>query len=90
MEKTLDDVANDALKLDNVTGYLCADNNGLCLASAGVADKELCPTLVRVSQLVSKLEENTKGPVVIGIDTDNYKIYLKQMGQTTTAIYKKY
>jgi len=58
--------------------------------ASGIADKALCPTLVRISKLASKLEENNKGSVVVGIDTDHYRIYAKQLGNTTTAIYKKY
>ncbi|KAI2798092.1 hypothetical protein BLOT_015134 [Blomia tropicalis] len=76
MEKALENVAAEALRNDRVTGYLCADNNGLCLAASGVADKAICPTLVRIAKLASKLDENKKDSMVLGVDTVGGKIYL--------------
>lgn len=55
-----------------------------------MGDKLLCPTLVRISKLAAKLDESKKDSMVLGIDTDSHKIFVKSHGQTTTAIYKKY
>ena len=63
--------------------------NSVLSQASGVADKAICPTLVRIAKLASKLDENKKDSMVLGVDTVGGKIYVRPHGQTTTAIYKK-
>src|SRR5699024_8296867 len=59
-------------------------------AASGVADKEFGPTMLRIAQKAAKLDESKKASLVIGVDTDQHQIYIKNHHNTTTAIYKRY
>ncbi|KAH9391369.1 hypothetical protein TYRP_006972 [Tyrophagus putrescentiae] len=91
MEKELEEVAGEAVKENGIIGYLAADSHGLCLTATGAADKGLSSTLVRISKHLAKLNDNeSENSMVLGIETDRYRVLAKTLGQTTTAVYKKY
>jgi len=86
MEKDLKEIANEALNNPKVCGYLCCDENGLCLTGSGDVNERSSGLLNAIAQLANKLDSNNSP--VICIDSDKRKILIKSKDSITTAIYK--
>ncbi|KFM77170.1 Hepatitis B virus X-interacting protein-like protein, partial [Stegodyphus mimosarum] len=84
MEKNLHKVLDDVLNKPGVTGVLCADGNGLCLASRGVVDCSASGSLVHLMQLSSKLEPS-KVPI-LRLQSDTKDILVQSEGGLTLAV----
>lgn len=84
MEKNLHKVLDDVMSKPCVTGVLCADENGLCLASKGSADSSTSGSLVNLMQLAMKLE-SPKVPIV-RLESESKDILVRSDGGFTLAI----
>jgi len=86
MEKQLKEISTEALTNQKVSGFLCVDQNGLCLTASGEANERSSGTVASIAELAQKLD-NSNSPV-ISIESDKKKILIKTVNQITTAIYK--
>ncbi|KAG8201972.1 hypothetical protein JTE90_027445 [Oedothorax gibbosus] len=84
MEKNLHKVLDDVVNKPGVTGVLCADENGLCLASKGTADRLTAGSLVNLMQYAKKLEPNAVP--VVALESESKEILVRTDGGFTLAI----
>lgn len=84
MEKNLHKALDDILAKPGVTGVLCADENGLCLASKGVIDSSSSGSLVHLMQLASKLEPS-RSPI-LRLESEAKDILVQSDGGLTLAV----
>lgn len=83
MEKNLHKVLDEVMNKPGVTGVLCADENGLCLASKGTADRLTSGSLVNLMQYAKKLEPAVP---VVALESESKEILLRTDGGFTLAI----
>lgn len=84
MEKNLHKVLDDLLSKPEVSGVLCADENGLCLASKGVIERTTSGSLVHLMQLASKLEPSNNP--ILRLESDAKDILVQSEGGLTLAV----
>ena len=84
MEKNLHQALDDILSKPGVSGVLCADENGLCLASKGSVDRSTSGSLVHLMQLASSLEPS-KSPI-LRLESDAKDILIQNEGGLTLAV----
>ncbi|CAG2161186.1 unnamed protein product [Oppiella nova] len=85
MEKQLKDISAEALNNDKVCGFLCVDNNGLCLTASGEANERSSGTVATIASLAQKLDSSNP---IVSIESDKRQILIKTTKDITTAIYK--
>ncbi|CAG2106616.1 unnamed protein product [Medioppia subpectinata] len=85
MEKELKEICGEALNSDKVCGFLCVDNNGLCLTACGDASEKSSGTVATIASLAQKLDSSNP---IVSIESDKRKILIKTTNEITTAIYK--
>lgn len=86
MESDLLAVSNYAVEQPGVTGYICVDNKGLCLATKGQVNQNMSGIIHQLTDLASKIEEPTKESPVIKVELDSYKILIHSHDSVTTAL----
>lgn len=89
MESELVEVADYAIKQPGVTGYLCIDSNGLCVAVKGQANEAMSGIVHQLAQLASKIDEpkSQKDVPVIRVDLESYRILIQNRDKFTTALF---
>lgn len=87
MEKQLEKCVDEIFATPTVTGVLCADNRGLCMAYKGVAAPKSAGVFTFLTKLAASLEPNNKPPV-IQLDGKKMQILIKNTEDITIAIYK--
>lgn len=100
MEEDILQVAKHAVKQPGVTGYICVDEDGLCLAAEGQASQSMSGIVHQLAELASKIEEPTRlmgsssksrathkneSPVV-RVDFEHYKMLIQSKESITTAL----
>lgn len=89
MESELLEVADLAVEQPGVNGYLCVDNDGLCVAVKGQANEAMSGIVHQLAQLASKIDEpkNQKDVPVIRVDLESYRILIQTREKFTTALF---
>jgi len=88
MERSLKELAREAVQHPKISGFLCVDSNGLCLASEGTANEKSSGIIATIASLAAKLEPNATKSPVISIESEKTKILIQSKDSITTAIYK--
>lgn len=78
------------LSSESKLGIIVADTNGLCLATDGCGDKNLAPTLLKIIQSASKLDETKQESMAIRIDCVDHYINVKHHNNVIAAVYNHY
>jgi len=91
MERNIQQLAKEAVEHPKISGFLCTDSQGFCLAAEGVANEKSSGIIATIASLAAKLEPASgttgKAPVIC-IESDGAKIVIQSKDQITTAIYK--
>lgn len=91
METNLLNVAEQASNQPGVAGYICVDNEGLCLAAKGQASQAMSGVIHQIAKLASKIEKpdekalSGSGPV-IRVDLERYKMLIQSQDSITTCL----
>lgn len=93
MESDILEVADYALEQPGVSGYICVDSNGLCLAAKGQAQQSMSGIIHQLATLASKIEEPSQNgnvtastnPPVIRVDLERHKLLIQSRDSITTA-----
>lgn len=85
MESEILGVAEDAVNQPGVTGYICIDENGLCIAAKGQASQTMSGIIKQFADLATKIED-TNEPPVIRVDMEQRKIVIQSRDSITTAL----
>jgi len=64
MERNLDRLLDELAQTPDVTGVLCADNQGLCLGDRGKSSN-LCGEIVALAKKASMLEPGGPAPTIL-------------------------
>ncbi|KAI0240148.1 Ragulator complex protein LAMTOR5 [Lamellibrachia satsuma] len=88
MEKPLDRQLEELMNTPGVTGVVCADSKGLCLAAKGVGERTAAGLFSSVTQQAGQLHPDIKTSPVVCLETDQSMILLKNHSSVTTAIHK--
>lgn len=97
MESEISNVADYAVEQPGVTGYICVDKDGLCLAAKGQARQSMSGIINQLANLANKIEDprktsntnnNTeeKESPVIRVDLQRYKMLIQSKDSITTAL----
>uniref|UniRef100_A0A6G1S4T3 Late endosomal/lysosomal adaptor and MAPK and MTOR activator 5 n=1 Tax=Aceria tosichella TaxID=561515 RepID=A0A6G1S4T3_9ACAR len=95
MESEIMKVVDFALDQPNVSGYICVNNDGLCIASGGDASESISGIIHQLANLAYKIEDhsqhdgssNKKDPPVVRIDLERRKILIQSREGITTALF---
>jgi len=95
MDSEILNVAEYAVEQPGVSGYICVDKNGLCIAAQGQASESMSGIIRQISDLADKMEEpgrkttsgGSKSPPVIRVDLERQKILIKSCEDITTALF---
>jgi len=87
MEKALKKEVDEVMSQPSVTGVLCVDSDGLCLAAQGSASQTSSGLVAAVASQAAGLRPNTSAPVVV-LETDSGTTLIKSHSGTTVAVYK--
>ncbi|KAK2175994.1 hypothetical protein NP493_693g00024 [Ridgeia piscesae] len=88
MEKPLDRHLEELMSTPGVTGVVCADTKGLCLAAKGVGERASSGLFSSIAQQAAQLHPDSKTSPVVCLETDQSMILLKNHNSVTTAIHK--
>jgi len=88
MEKGFDRCLDETVNVPGVTGVICADQQGLCLQSKGAVMKNVAGIIAELSQIAAKLEPDSTETPIIALESDMLNVYIKNVGEVTTAIFK--
>jgi len=87
MEKVLKKEVDEVMAQPSVTGVLCVDSDGLCVATHGSASKMSSGLVAAVASQAAGLRPNAPTPVVV-IENDAGTTLIKSHSGTTVAVYK--
>jgi len=87
MEKALKKEIDEVMTQPSVTGVLCVDSDGLCVAAHGSASKTSSGLVAAVASQAAGLRPNAPAPVVV-LETDVGTTLIKSHSGTTVAVYK--
>jgi len=87
MEKALKKEMDDVMSQPSVTGVMCVDSDGLCVAAHGSASKTSSGLVAAVASQAAGLRPNNPAPVVV-LETDVGTTLIKSHSGTTVAICK--
>ena len=87
MEKALKKEVEEVMSQPSVTGVLCVDSDGLCVAAQGSASKTSSGLVAAVASQAAALRPNAPAPVVV-LESDVGTTLVKSHSGTTVAIYK--
>jgi len=87
MEKALKKEIDDVMSQPSVTGVLCVDSDGLCVAAHGSASQTSSGLVAAVASQAAGLRPNALAPVVV-LETDGGTTLIKSHTGTTVAVYK--
>ena len=88
MEKVLEKHLDETFRLPGVAGVLCADENGLCLAAKGIAEKSAAGNIASIAKQAAQLHPNSSSHPVICIESETGSVLIKSQDDITMAIYK--
>lgn len=74
-------------RVPGISGALCADNNGLCLAARG-CKPELAGHVASIAQQAAQLYPNTSTTPVICIESEGGSVLIKSENDVTMAMFK--
>lgn len=102
MESEILSVADYAVEQPGVTGYICVDKDGLCLAAKGQARHAMSGIINQLAELANKIEEPKKSNSmglssknnepekkqnpVIRVELQRYKMLIQSKDSITTAL----
>lgn len=91
METNLLNVAEQASNQPGVIGYICVDNEGLCLDAKGQANQAMSGVIHQIAKLAAKIEKpDDKAPSgggpVIRVDLERYKMLIQSQESVTTCL----
>jgi len=87
MEKALKKEIDEVMSQPSVTGVLCVDTDGLCVAAHGSASKTSSGLVAAVASQSASLRPDAPAPVVV-LESDTETTLIKSHASTTVAIYK--
>lgn len=86
-------VADYAMDQPGVIGYICTDQEGLCVAAKGQVNQNLSGPIHQLAKLASRIEEISRPnksdktePPVIRVDMQKFKFTMQSRDSITTAI----
>jgi len=89
MEKVLDKCLSDTMNIPGIVGIICADSQGLCLQCKGKVSNHSAGLVTYLAETAAKLEPQSKEKPVIILESDTTNVFIKSVGNVTTAIYKE-
>jgi len=87
MDNQFTELLNQITSEPGVTGILCSDKNGLCLAARGTGNLNTSGYLTSILKRAQKISEE-EDPT-IQIETDSSNVLIKSNGDITLAIIKQ-
>jgi len=87
MEKALKKEVDEVMSQPSVTGVLCVDSDGLCVAANGSVSKTSSGLIAAMASQAAGLRPNAPAPVVV-LETDAGTTLIKSHSGTTVAVYK--
>lgn len=89
MERQLEKIMEELTQVNDVTGCLLTDHQGLCLGAKGKATVESAGLIRAIADQVSRLEPDSKHPIIM-FESDNKQCIIQSRGNITAAIYKNH
>jgi len=87
MEKALKKEVEEVMSQPSVTGVLCVDSDGLCVAAHGSASKTSSGLVAAVASQAAGLRPDAPAPVIV-LESDAMTTLIKSHAGTTVAVYK--
>ncbi|XP_062569387.1 ragulator complex protein LAMTOR5-like [Saccostrea cucullata] len=87
MERQLEKHLEETCRVPGISGALCADNNGLCLAARG-CKPELAGQVANIVRQAAQLHPNSSTSPVVCIESEGGSVLIKSEGDVTMAIFK--
>jgi len=87
MEKPLKKEIDEIMLQPSVTGVLCVDADGLCVAAQGSASKASSGLMSAIASQAASLRPDAPAPVVV-LESDSTTTLIKSHSGTTVAVYK--
>nr|XP_022302047.1 ragulator complex protein LAMTOR5 homolog [Crassostrea virginica] len=87
MERQLEKHLEETCRVPGISGALCADNNGLCLAARG-CKPELAGHVASIAQQAGQLHPNASTTPVICIESEGGSVLIKSENDVTMAMFK--
>ncbi|EFX68450.1 ragulator complex protein LAMTOR5 homolog [Daphnia pulex] len=87
MDKEVQKCVEELMTSPGVVGVLCADRQGMCLTSQGVANSNYSGSLTSLSHLATTLEPGKGDPVILFENHESQCLIHQNMGMTL-AVYK--
>ncbi|KAK9708249.1 hypothetical protein K7432_009764 [Basidiobolus ranarum] len=91
METNLETILNNVMNKEGVKGVLLADQNGLCLASKGIAPPSASGFISSIANRAQDLmltQENDAPAISVSIESQEHTIIVRKENEMTLAIYK--
>ncbi|ESP03554.1 hypothetical protein LOTGIDRAFT_205042 [Lottia gigantea] len=87
MEKSLEKHLEETFKIPGVSGIICTDEQGLCLASKGVSNSNCSGSIASVAQQAEHLRKTSNSPSIY-IESENGNLLIGRRENITMAIFK--
>jgi len=87
MEKALKKEVDEVMAQPSVTGVLCVDSDGLCVAAHGSASKTSSGLVSALASQAAGLRPDAPAPVIV-LESDAATTLIKSHSGTTVAIFK--
>jgi len=87
MEKALKKEVDEVMAQPSVTGVLCVDSDGLCVAAHGSASKTSSGLVSVLASQAAALRPDAPTPVIV-LESDAATTLIKSHSGTTVAVYK--
>ena len=87
MEKALKKEVEEVMSQPSVTGVLCVDADGLCVAAHGSASKTSSGLVSALASQAASLRPDAPAPVVV-LESDATTTLIKSHSGTTVAVFK--
>lgn len=87
MEKALKKEVDEVMSQPSVTGILCVDSGGLCVAAHGSASKTSSGLVSALASQAAALRPDAPAPVIV-LESDAATTLIKSHSGTTVAVFK--
>ncbi|GFO27715.1 ragulator complex protein lamtor5 [Plakobranchus ocellatus] len=89
MEKTLEKHMEEAFRIPGVSGVICTENSGLCLASQGNVSDQYSGSISALANQAARLcpTQNSPAPIIV-LESEYGSLLIKKTDNITTAVFK--
>ncbi|XP_041347815.1 ragulator complex protein LAMTOR5-like [Gigantopelta aegis] len=88
MEKNLEKQLDETFRIPGVTGVLCTDKNGLCLAAKGTAKKQTSGPISALARQAKDVSSQAGTSPVVCIESETGSVLIKSEDGLTVAVFK--